>query len=562
MLFVLNRSWTPRNAALTCVLGCVAIALAALPSAGQETSDSANPAYPVKGVVLNSVTHQPVARALVDAHETAVLTDNDGRFELSLPAGGAQISVRRPGYGARGRATNHSIQVGANMPALTLYLTPEALITGQVMLSTADAADGIRVMAYRRRINGGRETWMMQGGATTNSEGVFRIAGLQPGSYLLYTQPSRDGDGTASRGTSIYGYPAAYYPGVADMSAAGLLTLAAGQHAQADFTLTRQQFYSVTVTIANAEARGGMNLQVHDRSGRQMSFPVRWNTMQGTAQMNVPNGSYFLEGRRRGETQLYGRVDFTVAGTPLTGLNMTLLPLHAVPVTVRKVFTATNTSGFGYAGSSEGNSPVSAGLNIALTAAEEFFSQPGAGGMRSVEGTSEGSSFEIENVGPGRYWVETTPFEGYVSSITSGGVDLARDPLVVGPGGSSVPIEVTLRNDTGTITAQLSGSGIGQQAGAAALGEQQQIYVYAIPLFATSEQIKMGGMQGSGQTTITGLAPGSYRVVAFDAPQEIDFHTPEGLAKYAGQGETVTVDAGSSASAQLDVIHLTNTDVE
>ena len=107
MLFVLNRSWTPRNAALTCVLGFVAIALAALPSAGQETSDGASLAYPVKGVVLNSVTHQPVARALVDAHEAAVLTDNDGRFELSLPAGGAQISVRRPGYGSRGRATNH-----------------------------------------------------------------------------------------------------------------------------------------------------------------------------------------------------------------------------------------------------------------------------------------------------------------------------------------------------------------------------------------------------------------------------------------------------------------------
>ncbi len=448
------------------------------------------------------------------------------------------------------------------MPGLTFYLTPEALITGQVMLSTADAADGIRVMAYRRRINGGRETWMMQGGATTNSEGLFRIAGLQPGSYLLYTQPTRDGDSAASRANAIYGYPAAYYPGVADMSAAGLLTLTAGQHAQADFTLARQEFYSVTVTIANHEA-GGMNLQVHDRSGRQMSFPVRWNAMQGTAQVNVPSGSYYIEGRRRGEAQLYGRVDFTVAGASVSGLNMALLPLHAVPVTVRKVFTATNTSGdVVYSNSSEGNSPVSPGLNIALMAAEEFFGQQGAGGMRSVEGTSDGSSFEIENVGPGRYWVETTPFEGYVSSITSGGVDLARDPLVVGPGGTSAPIEVTLRNDSGTISAQLSNGAIGQQTGVAALGEQQQIYVYAIPLFATSEQIKMGGMQGSGQTTINGLAPGSYRVVAFDAPQEIDFHTPEGLAKYAGQGETVTVDPGGSANAQLDIIHVASTDVE
>ena len=81
-----------------------------------------------------------------------------------------------------------------------------------------------------------------------------------------------------------------------------------------------------------------------------------------------------------------------------------------------------------------------------------------------VEGTSDGSSFEIDNVGPGRYWVEPSPFEGYVSSITSGGVDLARDPLVVGAGSTSAPIEVTLRNDSGTISAQLATGEIGEQS--------------------------------------------------------------------------------------------------
>ena len=48
---------------------------------------------------------------------------------------------------------------------------------------------------------------MMQGTATTNSDGVFRIAGLPPGSYLLYTQPARDGDGlhlgASARSTDI-----------------------------------------------------------------------------------------------------------------------------------------------------------------------------------------------------------------------------------------------------------------------------------------------------------------------------------------------------------------------
>jgi len=72
----------------------------------------------------------------------------------------------------------------------------------------------------------------------------------------------------------------------------------------------------------------------------------------------------------------------------------------------------------------------------------------------------------------------------------------------------------------------------------------------------------MSGMQGSGQVMLPGLAPGSYRVVAFDSPQEIDFHTPEGLAKYAGMGATTTVEAGGTANVQVEVIHTGTTDAE
>jgi hypothetical protein len=513
---------------------------------------------------VNSVTHQPVSRALVDAHENAVLTDNDGHFDFSLPQGLVQISVKRPGYGSRGRASTHTIQVGPNMASLTFSLAPEAMITGQVTLSTSDQADGIQVMAYRRRVINGREQWMMENSARTNSEGVFRIAGLQAGDYLIYTQPARDSEGPPARGSTMYGYPAVYYPGVTDMASAGVLTVAAGQQGRADFVLTRQQFYHVTAAVAGREG-SGLNLQVHDKSGRQMGMPVRWNNEQGTAEMNLPNGSYFLEVRRRRESQLYGRVDFTVAGAPVNGLTMALTTLHPIPVTVRKNFTTTTSSGVGiaYGGPPQGAPSMSAGLNISLVPVDEIFGQMGAaGGLRAVEGTSDGSSFEIENVSPGRYWVEASPFEGYVSSITSGGVDLAREPLTVGAGGSSAPIEVTLRDDVATISAQLTGDpGTGAQS-ANAVGEQQQIFVYAIPLFPSTGSIRMSGMQGPGQVMLPGLAPGFYRVVAFDSPQEIDFHTPEGLAKYATMGATTTVDTGGTASVQLEVVHTGNTDAE
>lgn len=562
MLISLIRSRTPRAFLPGCTLGLIALMFVARPSAAQETSDDAASLYPVKGVVLNSVTRQPIARALVDVQDNAVLTDNDGNFEFNLPEGLVQISVKRPGYGGRGRASNHAVRVGPNMPSLTFTLTPAVLITGQVTLSTSDQADGIRVMAYRRRVINGHQQWMMENTARTNSEGVFRIAGLQAGDYLVYTQPTRDSEGPQARGGAIYGYPAVYYPGVADIASAGVLTLAAGQQGRADFVLTRQQFYQVTVATADRE--GGLNLQVHDRSGRQMGLPVHWNVEQGTAEVNLPNGSYFIEGRRRRASELYGRVDFTVAGAPVSGLTMTLAPLHAIPVTVRKAFTAnTNGGGLVASDSTPENSPSSAGLNISLIPVDEFFGQMGAlGGLRPADGANDGSSFEIDDVTPGRYWVEASPFEGYVSSITSGGVDLAREPLSVGTGGSSAPIEVTLRDDAGTISAQLVRDPAAGTPAPADVGEQQPTFVYAIPLFASSGSIRMSGMQGSGQVMLPGLAPGSYRVVAFDSPQEIDFHTPEGLAKYAGMGATTTVEAGGTANVQVEVIHTGTTDAE
>jgi hypothetical protein len=66
-------------------------------------------------------------------------------------------------------------------------------------------------------------------------------------------------------------------------------------------------------------------------------------------------------------------------------------------------------------------------------------------------------------------------------------------------------------------------------------------------------------MQASGQFTIPNLAPGSYRVVACDAPQEIDFHSTEGLAAWAAKGQTITVDPGGTASVELEVLHSTAT---
>lgn len=170
--------------------------------------------------------------------------------------------------------------------------------------------------------------------------------------------------------------------------------------------------------------------------------------------------------------------------------------------------------------------------------------------MTPVE-DGDGSQWELNVLEPGSYWVVADAYPpAYVSSIDMGGLDLAANPLVAGPGSSLAPIEVTLRDNAGAIAGQVSNlTGTGS-------GEETQVWIYAIPLFATVERLPESMPSPTGEFNFYRLVPGQYRVVACDAPQEIDFHSPDALAAWTGKGQTVTVAPGGTATAQLNVVHM------
>jgi hypothetical protein len=175
----------------------------------------------------------------------------------------------------------------------------------------------------------------------------------------------------------------------------------------------------------------------------------------------------------------------------------------------------------------------------------------GSGGMEPSR--SSPGLFELNGVVPGRYWVQAFPYEGYISSITSGGVDLSRDPLVVGPGGTATPIRVTLRDDCGQIQFTVNSSSttsLGE-----GVGEKKFAFVYAIPLFSSTAQIPQMPIQGPGQFTIPNLRPGAYRVVALDRYIALDEHDSKALSNLSSQGKEVTVEANGIANVQLEIVH-------
>ena len=516
--------------------------------------------YPVRGVVLNSLNHEPIARALVEASGTGVLTDGNGHFDLNLPAGSVtSLSARRPGYVAVASA-NHTVHVVEGLPELSLFLTPQAVIVGHISASSGEDADGTRVIAYRRRTRRSQQWWETQGLATTDSAGHFRFTNLQtPGDYLLMTVPSTDEDGRVHANSSTYGYPAAFYPDGAETSAIGLLSLTPGQQVNIEIGLTRQPFYPVTIQVKNDLGATPLSVQVHDETGLAGDFPTRWNAQKRIAQTDLPNGHYFAELRSYNQPELYGRIEFTVAGGPVAGLSAVVLPLHPVRVEIHKEFVSGNDNDQILLTDGPASRPRSAvvqanpGVNISLMPADGASGQVGS--LEPVRGATDPSLFQLNGVNPGRYWVRAAAFEGYVASITSGGVDLSREALTVGPGNTTPPLAVTLRNDGGTIHCTVHDPASASRAA----GDTGFALLFAIPTSPTAGQALQGAAGTNGDATLSNASPGTYSVIAVDQFIDIDSLDQAVLNSYLSKGQTVSVEAQGSANVTLDVLHVNET---
>ena len=530
--------------------------------------------YSVSGVVLNTLTRQPIPRVLVDGSTNAALTDGDGRFEIDLPEGLAQIQVRRPGYNSRGQDTTHAVQVGPNLPPLTFYLTPEASITGHVTLSSGDDPGGILFVVYLRYTVNGHQKWRVADGALTNTEGVFRIANLEtPGVYTLCSAPLQDrnmtragnralgsgrvGPRTAfqSAGTDATdntGYPSVCYPAPISDSAdtSNLLNISPGQQLDFELALNRQPFYPVSIAVPNAMPGLPVGVQVFDPSGRPLEYATSWNQQRGVADVNLPNGQYYAEGRSGEQDSHYGRVDFHVTNAPIQALNLTLLPLHPIPVEIHRQFVANAEAQQSPNGGREQQEDP--GLNLLLSPVDSVMGDAMGSNLAQRRGSTDKSLFEMSGILPGRYWVQTTPYQGYVGAITSGGADLTREPLIVGPGNSTAPIQIVLRKDGGEIHCAVNPR-LRSPAGPP-LGEVSYAFVYAIPQSPNGSQIPQTAAQGPGTVVLANLAPGRYRVLALDRYVDIEAAGPAELARLSEFGKSVTIETGETANIELDVI--------
>jgi hypothetical protein len=167
-------------------------------------------------------------------------------------------------------------------------------------------------------------------------------------------------------------------------------------------------------------------------------------------------------------------------------------------------------------------------------------------GFSPVRPLADGS-FRIENVFPGEYQlgVGSQSPNIYVKEARLDSVDVLNHPLnVAGPVSSD--LQIILGQDG----AQISGTVVDDR--------QQPVANASVVLVPDRRErldlFKSTVANASGQFTIQGVAPGAYKVFAWEAIEQFSYFDPDVLRQYEQNGKAITIEDSSKATIEVKAI--------
>jgi hypothetical protein len=520
--------------------------------AHSQDAQSSAPPTSLHGTVINSVTREPIAHALVFSTDNrlAGFTDDQGRFEFQLPRiYFTQLMARKPGFLERGSAG--TFRPESTTDNMTIAMTPESLIAGRVNLPSSGQFDRITVEVYSRQVREGRPFWAPVASTTTRSSGEFRIANLAAGSYKIFTDELLDRDPiTFVPGGRLLGYPPIYYPAARDFDSASVITLEAGKTFQVELSPVLQPYYPVKIALPNVQP-GSVSVALEGHRGPGYSLGQSGGqTIEGM----LPNGTYTIDViTQQGERTASGSMNITVKDAPLTHASMVFLPNGWIPVNIKDERSDHHSN----VSIRQGGFSREQRAEVSLQPADEFATYLAY--LRPPRKPND-NDLVLDNVQPGRYWLKVDPFNGYVASAVAGSVDLLRQPLVISPGGASPSIDIVLRDDgaaiDGTVESMPAKPSSAQAEPSSRPGPvTASVQVYCVPLPDSPGHFATLSTTSEGFFHFQQLAPGVYRVLAFDRQQnELEYQNAEAMSIYEDKGPVVRLGPGQTEQVRVNLI--------
>jgi len=521
----------------------------------------------IEGQVLNSLTGEPVRKTHITLQGMGStngrgpsthggITDAGGRFAIQdVEPGNYFMTAERNGFtngqsGGRGRdqsSTSVTLNPGQHISDIVLKLVPHGVIIGRVLDEDGEPVQGVQISVLHNQFVRGRRELTPSGVSGTDDLGEYRIFGLAPGKYYLSATYRRWNMMMAQDrmpgGAPEEGYAPTYFPGTTDPAGAVAIEVSAGSVlAGTDVTLRKIHTVRIRGRVANPAGDGLPShtmLRLMPRNSRFGGFYSQMWTQAlrnrgGTFEFRgIAPGAYLVWAQWSDEGQGYTvSQSVDVGNNNLDDVTVLLSPGVELKGQVR----------------SEGSGDVKLGsLHISLEA-KETQQRGGRGAQTNDDGT-----FDLQNVSADRYWVNVygLPQSFYVKSIRMGDADALESGLD------------TTQGAAGTLEINVSGNG-GQIEGSAADSKQKPApgaLVALVPDPPRRERLmlyKAAVADPTGHFTIPGIAPGEYKLYAWEQIEDGAYQDPEFLKLYENQGQAVTIREGSRETAQLKVIAVTD----
>jgi len=478
----------------------------------------------------------------------AAVSDGEGHFLFeNVEPATYRLSAERTGflrqdYGAppsSSAGARLEVSAGQQFTDLVLKLTPQGVITGKVLDQEGEPAANVEVAVLRQTGFGGSRRLTRVDAVVTNDLGEFRIPELKPGSYLLAAD-GRDHSPEASPGHSATdrteeAYVPSFYPGTTDPEAAVPVQVGAGQEVSGNnIQLQKTRVYGLRGKLIGASARSfQVTLLPRERARALMGF-ARWTalvTLDGKFEFRgVQTGSYHLLAvRTQGRQQIVGRLPVEVTGSSVDGLQLVAGDGFAVTGLVRV----------------EGEAKTApSGAALMLLPSEGPSLIPLAASVK------EDGAFRIEEVLRDRYrlnfhWL---PEGTYVKSVRMGGLETPDKALDLTQAVTDTAVEITLGARAGGIQGQV------QVDGKPAAGS----LVTLVPEPVRPNQpflYKKAFADLNGLFQMTGLAPGDYKLYAWEEDAEVapDLD-PDFVRPFESAGVKVRVVEGGRESVELKLL--------
>jgi len=411
----------------------------------------------VSGTVTNAVTGEPILRAhvmvrcMADGRQKGqqtygALTNEKGEFSITpVPPGDCSIGAEHVGFVSPSRWESFPLTSGAHKEGVKSALTPTGAITGRVLNSAGEPAEGVNVSAETTSGNSSN--------ATSDEKGEFRIGGLRPGKYRVKATPqSMPFPPEIRTDGSVEPHDAATYsPDSLDAKTAQRLEVKAGAEVSGvDIQLVRTPMVLVSGKVTGMPA-DLKNVMVNVQPNGQ-GTNVRGD---GSFTMwRLDPGKYTLQAQHwGGQTQLMSApVEIEVTSANLEHVELRMVPPFEIAGQLRfddeQAREAPQPPK-----RRDGTSPPAPPpqRRVQLFPVEHQNVQM----VDSTPGADD--SFTLERVQPAKYRVVLSGTSGYVKTVRAGDTETEGDILDVRKGAPG-PVTVTVSSNFCEISGTVSDS--------------------------------------------------------------------------------------------------------